>query len=109
MERASGRWYSPASTSASMKAGLEARAEGAVHTDMPRIRISSIEPWTVEDGLIDLVANEPRICRHLHLPLQHGSDGVLRAMGRPYSAGHVRSLMRRIREVSPGTAALVQM
>jgi threonylcarbamoyladenosine tRNA methylthiotransferase MtaB len=74
------------------------------HTDMPRIRISSIEPWTVEDGLIDLVANEPRICRHLHLPLQHGSDGVLRAMGRPYSAGHVRSLMRRIREVSPGTA-----
>ncbi|NMD39566.1 MAG: MiaB/RimO family radical SAM methylthiotransferase [Deltaproteobacteria bacterium] len=74
------------------------------HTDMRRIRISSIEPWTVEDGLIDLVANEPRICRHLHLPLQHGSDGVLRAMGRPYSAGHVRSLMRRIREVSPGTA-----
>jgi threonylcarbamoyladenosine tRNA methylthiotransferase MtaB len=63
------------------------------HTAISRVRVSSMEPWTVEDCLIDMAALEPRICSHLHLPLQHGSDRVLRAMGRPYTAASVRSLV----------------
>lgn len=75
-----------------------------VHTIVSRIRISSIEPWTVEDSLISLTAENPRVCRHLHLPLQHGSDLILKAMGRPYSAGYFRKLVDRIRTASPATA-----
>lgn len=50
-----------------------------------RIRLSSIEPSTVEREIIDLMASCPKLCRHLHLPLQSGDPDVLRAMGRRYS------------------------
>lgn len=50
------------------------------------IRLSSIELTCVTDELIELVAGEPRVCRHLHIPLQSGDDEILSAMGRPYSA-----------------------
>lgn len=49
------------------------------------LRLSSIELSCVTDELIDLLANEARVCRHLHIPLQSGDDRVLRAMGRPYT------------------------
>ena len=58
------------------------------HTSIPRLRISSIEPWTVEDSLISILKDNPRLCKHLHLPLQHGSDSILRAMGRPYTVSY---------------------
>jgi threonylcarbamoyladenosine tRNA methylthiotransferase MtaB len=74
------------------------------HTSIPRLRISSIEPWTVEDGLISLIKDNPRLCKHLHLPLQHGSDTILRTMGRPYTASYFRSLIDRIRNASPEAA-----
>lgn len=51
------------------------------------LRLSSIEMTCVTDELIELIAAESRICRHLHIPLQSGDSGVLRAMGRPYAAG----------------------
>jgi threonylcarbamoyladenosine tRNA methylthiotransferase MtaB len=71
--------------------------EVIARTSMERIRISSLEPWTVEDALLEIMEREPRMCRHLHLPLQHGSDRILRAMGRPYDSGFYRSLLHRIR------------
>lgn len=71
---------------------------------MPRIRISSIEPWTVTPELVDLIAREGRICRHLHLPLQSGSDAVLSRMNRPYRAGYFRDLVLRLREEAPDMA-----
>jgi threonylcarbamoyladenosine tRNA methylthiotransferase MtaB len=74
------------------------------HTAIARVRVSSVEPWTVEDSLIDLAALDPRVCSHLHLSLQHGSDRVLKAMGRPYTAASVRSLVARIRDTSPSMA-----
>ncbi|MCS6777648.1 MAG: MiaB/RimO family radical SAM methylthiotransferase [Chloroherpetonaceae bacterium] len=49
-----------------------------------RVRLSSIEPTQVTDRLIDAFASEPRLCPHLHIPLQSGDTGVLRAMNRPY-------------------------
>lgn len=51
------------------------------------LRLSSIELTCVSDELIDLIADEARVCRHLHIPLQSGDSGVLRAMGRPYTPG----------------------
>lgn len=66
-------------------------------TLMPRVRISSIEPWTLTPELVHMTATEPRICRHLHLPLQSGSDTILSRMGRPYQAGYYRDLVREVR------------
>jgi threonylcarbamoyladenosine tRNA methylthiotransferase MtaB len=50
-------------------------------TDMPRLRLGSLEPWELPDGLWDLFAH-PRLMPHLHLPLQSGADSVLRRMAR---------------------------
>ena len=49
-----------------------------------RVRLSSIEPTQVTDRLLDAFASEPKLCRHLHIPLQSGDSGVLAGMNRPY-------------------------
>ncbi|MCD6249711.1 MAG: tRNA (N(6)-L-threonylcarbamoyladenosine(37)-C(2))-methylthiotransferase MtaB [candidate division Zixibacteria bacterium] len=54
-------------------------------TDLPRLRLSSIEPQTVRDELLRVIADSgDRICRHMHLPMQSGSTRLLRIMRRPY-------------------------
>lgn len=73
-------------------------------TDIPRIRLSSIEPPQVTEGLIELVAAEERIANHLHLPLQSGSDDILRAMNRPYSAADFLATVERARGAVPRIA-----
>ena len=50
-----------------------------------RIRISSIEPTTIPDELLDYMANSEKLCRFLHVPLQSGDDRILKAMNRRYS------------------------
>jgi threonylcarbamoyladenosine tRNA methylthiotransferase MtaB len=72
-------------------------------TPMPRIRISSIQPQDWPDGFLDLWA-DPRMCRHLHLPLQSGSDTVLRRMVRRYRAADFRALVERVRAAMPEVA-----
>jgi threonylcarbamoyladenosine tRNA methylthiotransferase MtaB len=57
-------------------------------TPVRRLRISSIEPMDWSAELFELVANEPRIARHVHLPLQSGSDAVLKRMFRKYRTRH---------------------
>jgi threonylcarbamoyladenosine tRNA methylthiotransferase MtaB len=52
-----------------------------------RIRLSSLEPRFVSHQLLELLRSEPRLCPHLHLPLQSGDDGVLSAMRRAYRSG----------------------
>ena len=49
-----------------------------------RVRLSSIEPTQITDRLLDAFASEPKLCRHLHIPLQSGDTGILAAMNRPY-------------------------
>ncbi len=66
-----------------------------------RIRLSSIEPLALSDELIDAIASSPRICPHLHVPLQSGDDGVLRRMRRPYGVEAVRARVARIIERLP--------
>jgi len=73
-------------------------------TSIPRVRISSVEPWTVEDELIEIVSREPRVCKHLHLPLQSGSDMILTSMKRPYTADYYQELIRKVRSASPDIA-----
>lgn len=72
-------------------------------TQMPRIRFSSIEPWDIDLDLIEIL-NEERICSHLHIPLQSGSNEVLRAMRRPNSAEQYYEVIETIREIAPQTS-----
>jgi threonylcarbamoyladenosine tRNA methylthiotransferase MtaB len=73
-------------------------------TAIAKIRISSVEPmdWTGE--LIELVAGSPRIAKHAHVPLQSGSDLILRAMHRRYRPWHYAEKLRKIREAMPDAA-----
>lgn len=61
-----------------------------------RVRLSSILPAYWTDELVELVAGCPRICPHLHVPLQSGSDRVLRLMRRPYTTRLYRALVERL-------------
>lgn len=72
-------------------------------TAMPRIRLSSIQPQDWPDGLLELWC-DPRMCRHVHLPLQSGADAVLKRMGRRYRTKEFRSLVQRLRAVIPEVA-----
>lgn len=74
-------------------------------TDIGRIRISSLEPQNLTRHLIDVLAkSDGRICRHLHLCLQSGSDKVLREMARHYDAEEFRSSVEQLRAAVPGIA-----
>ncbi len=75
------------------------------HTGVERLRLSSIEPMDWTDELIELVAGSPRIAKHAHLPLQSGSDRILRRMHRKYRPWHYQERIRRIRAAMP-TAAI---
>lgn len=70
-------------------------------TSIARLRISSIEPMDVSPELIRLVAAEPRMAQHFHVPLQSGSDQILRQMNRRYWAAHYAERIRAIREQIP--------
>jgi threonylcarbamoyladenosine tRNA methylthiotransferase MtaB len=83
-------------------AGLLA-ALAAVEGDV-RFRISSLEPMDCTPAVVDRIASSPRFAPHFHLPLQHGSDDVLRAMRRPYTVAFYRDLIDRIRCVLPDAA-----
>ncbi|MBI2543654.1 MAG: tRNA (N(6)-L-threonylcarbamoyladenosine(37)-C(2))-methylthiotransferase MtaB [Candidatus Rokubacteria bacterium] len=61
-----------------------------------RLRLSSILSPYFTDELIEVVAGSPRLCPHLHIPLQSGSDRILRLMRRPYNTGFYQSLVERL-------------
>ena len=73
-------------------------------TPLERLRLSSIEPMDWEDDLIALIASSSRIARHAHLPLQSGSDTVLRRMHRKYRPWHYEEKVRKIRAAIPDAA-----
>jgi threonylcarbamoyladenosine tRNA methylthiotransferase MtaB len=68
---------------------------------LERIRLSSLEPDDVAMELVEAMAENPAVARHLHLPLQSGDDGILKAMNRPYTMGQYRSLLEDIRRQVP--------
>jgi threonylcarbamoyladenosine tRNA methylthiotransferase MtaB len=73
-------------------------------TNLASLRLSSIEPIDVTQDFIALTASEPRIAPHFHLPLQSGSDRILRAMHRWYRAAHYARRVELIREALPHAA-----
>jgi threonylcarbamoyladenosine tRNA methylthiotransferase MtaB len=73
-------------------------------TDEVLFRISSLEPMDCTPDIVELVASSPRLAAHFHLPLQHGSDEILGAMRRPYTATQYRALVDRIRARMPHAA-----
>jgi threonylcarbamoyladenosine tRNA methylthiotransferase MtaB len=73
-------------------------------TSIARLRISSIEPMDVSAALIRLVASEPRMARHFHVPLQSGSDRILRLMNRRYWTRQYAERMLAIHEQIPSAA-----
>lgn len=72
--------------------------------DLKRLRLSSIDSIEVDDGLMDLIANEPRFMPHLHLSLQHGDDLILKRMKRRHSRADAVRFCRTVRELRPGFA-----
>ncbi|MGI6488800.1 MAG: tRNA (N(6)-L-threonylcarbamoyladenosine(37)-C(2))-methylthiotransferase MtaB [Syntrophomonadaceae bacterium] len=69
-----------------------------------RLRLSSIETLEVSEELIHLLETEPRICRHLHIPLQSGSDRILPLMNRRYTRDFYRKLVNSLAVRVPGLA-----
>jgi threonylcarbamoyladenosine tRNA methylthiotransferase MtaB len=72
-------------------------------TDVPRLRLSSIEPWDLTEQAFPLW-DDPRLCRHLHLPLQSGCDSTLRRMARRYTAAEFAALVVAARAAIPDLA-----
>src|SRR5207245_2798124 len=86
------------------------RFENLIHailaqTPLERLRISSVEPMDWSNQLIALMAESTRIAKHAHVPLQSGSDSVLRRMHRRYRPWHYREKIEKIRAAMP-TAAI---
>ena len=69
-----------------------------------RIRLSSIEPLELTDGIIDLVGSAGVFCRHFHVPLQSGDNTVLKRMKRPYTAELFRERVEKITATIPDAA-----
>jgi threonylcarbamoyladenosine tRNA methylthiotransferase MtaB len=74
-------------------------------TSLEKLRISSVEPMDWTDELIALVASSPRVAKHAHVPMQSGSDTVLRRMHRKYRPWHYREKIAKLRAAMP-TAAI---
>jgi len=73
-------------------------------TDLRRLRISSVEPMDWSGELLELMAGEARIARHVHIPLQSGSDSVLKRMFRKYRTRHYATRVALARELMPEAA-----
>ena len=73
-------------------------------TAVEKLRISSVEPMDWTNELIQLVASSPRIAKHAHVPLQSGSDRILRRMHRKYRPWHYADRIERIRGAMPDAA-----
>ena len=81
------------------------------HCPPPRLRLSSLEPGEITSDLLDLLASEPSLCPHLHIPLQSGDATILARMNRHYHPDFYRDLVleatRRIPHLAVGADVLV--
>jgi tRNA-2-methylthio-N6-dimethylallyladenosine synthase len=69
-----------------------------------RIRFMTSHPKDLTDELIQSIASTPKVCKHIHLPLQSGSDRILKIMNRHYTSDWYLSRVEKIREFMPGGA-----
>ena len=96
-----GRWGRDLSPRANFAAMLRSILERTV---VQKIRISSVEPMDWTDEVIELMASTPRIAKHAHVPLQSGSDRILRSMRRKYRPWHYADRIERVRCAMPDAA-----
>jgi len=96
-----GRWGRELTPRNNFVAMLRALLE---NTTIQKLRISSVEPMDWSDELIELVASSWRIAKHAHVPLQSGSDKILRKMRRKYRPWHYADRIERIRRLMPDAA-----
>ena len=68
---------------------------------MLRVRFSTSHPKDMDDSILYTIAKHPNICRHIHLPVQSGSNSVLRRMNRQYNRAQYLDRIRKIREIIP--------
>ena len=73
-------------------------------TGVERLRLSSVEPMDFSDDLLGLMADSPRIAKHVHAPLQSGSDRILRRMRRKYRPRHYADRIGKARALMPDAA-----
>ncbi len=73
-------------------------------TEIARLRLSSVEPMDFSDDLLGLMAESPRISKHVHAPLQSGSDTILRKMHRKYRPHHYADRAMKARQLMPDAA-----
>jgi len=69
--------------------------------EAPFIRLCSLEPFEVDDEMLELIAASRRIAHHLHLAVQSGSEAILKAMKRPPEPDSIRHIVERARELMP--------
>ncbi|MEA2007329.1 MAG: tRNA (N(6)-L-threonylcarbamoyladenosine(37)-C(2))-methylthiotransferase MtaB [Patescibacteria group bacterium] len=94
--------------------GLYGKEKGAKTTDLAgllreivlikglgRVRLSSIEANDISDELLLLIKNSKKICDHLHIPLQSGTDKILEAMNRPYNTSYFEGVVLKARKLIP--------
>jgi len=93
-----GKDLKPAGSLVSVIEGLE-KLEG-----LWRIRLSSIEAKDVNDGLIRLLGQSTKLCRHMHMPIQSGDNDILRAMRRKYTRQDYIRLIIKLKKACPGIA-----
>jgi threonylcarbamoyladenosine tRNA methylthiotransferase MtaB len=72
--------------------------------ELPRLRLSSIDAAEIDDTLLARLADEPRLCPHLHLSLQSGDDLILKRMKRRHSSADALALIERVRRARPDAA-----
>lgn len=96
-----GRWGRELTPRMNFAAMLRAILE---HTAIEKVRISSVEPMDWTNEVIELVATSVRIAKHAHVPLQSGSDRILRRMHRKYRPWHYADRIERIRRAMPDAA-----
>lgn len=75
--------------------------EDVAKLNIPRVRFLTSHPWDFNDEMIDVIAKYDNICKYIHLPVQSGSDEILKVMGRRYSSEQYKKLVDKIRTRIP--------
>lgn len=78
--------------------------KAAAVTDVKRIRFMTSHPKDLSDDIVDTIASEDKVCRHIHLPVQSGSNKILKAMNRKYTREHYLRIVDNARKSIPDVA-----
>jgi len=78
--------------------------EAVAKTNMKRVRFVTSHPWNFTDKMIDIISKYPNVMPYIHLPIQSGSDRILKLMGRRYTKEEYLELFHKMKERIPGVA-----